>query len=102
MKIFLMALMLLFATAAYAEDSPADICEKWAELAGKLMEFRQMGGSMAEIIGKSGMADDSIYRQMVIKAYKTPRFGSEGYRREAVQDFANEIYLGCFEVMIRE
>jgi len=33
---------------------------------------------------------------MVIVAYETPRYSSEGYKRTAVQDFANEAMGVCY------
>jgi len=41
--------------------------------------------------------DNELARMLVIAAYETPRFSTEGYKQQAIEDFANEVMMVCYK-----
>lgn len=41
----------------------------------------------------------TFMRKLVIRAYETAHFTSESYRRDAIQNFATEVSLGCYKAL---
>ena len=72
------------------------VCESVGDLAGTIMEGRQLGGTLSQMLA---LSDNSLAQEMVLSAFKEPRYSSEKYRRESVVDFRNIWELACYEAM---
>lgn len=86
--------------ASSAHGAPArdhhDECRDWYWFAERIMQGRQVGyplpDMLAHVEGKSGQP----YLDMVIEwAYAEPRYETRDFRLDAVRDFANEVMLDC-------
>ena len=89
----------------------ADVCDSTATLARSIMQARQSGVDMPEMMavadkqcnGESGTnlkacaAAQRLQRTMIVAAYKTPMFSTREYRDREVSDFVNNWYLACYE-----
>ena len=88
-----MAAMALWVTPLMAQDAQ-DPCIIWGELAATIMELRQEGVNMGSAMS---VTDNELARMLVIAAYDTPRFSTESYKQQAIQDFANEVMMVCYK-----
>jgi len=92
LKAVVAAVAIVAATGAAAETKQ-ETCTLVGQLAAVIMEKRQDGVDMSRMME---IADTELVRELVIFAYEMPRYSSEGYKRTAVQDFANEAMGVCY------
>ena len=93
MKRLILAIALA-APFAYADQSK---CQKIGQLSSKIMESRQRGAPMSDLMQIAG--DSELMQQIVIDAYETPRFSSDKYQENAIKDFRSEWELACYKAM---
>lgn len=93
MKKLLTALTLLsLSFTATAEDEKMT-CKQVSELAGVIMTARQTGVPMVEVFEK---ADGfKVIEDVIILAYKTPKFSVKENQQEQINEFKNEFFLNC-------
>lgn len=104
-----MSMMTLFApvilVAAVSSTGVASegdtLCETLASAAGTTMEARQIGIPATKLLALVEPYEDEgvrvLLRGMIIKAYESPRFNTEKYRKEAVAEFQNETLVNCLK-----
>ena len=107
--------LILFAalTASAAQAKEADwfqVCATFSTISGGIMEARQVGVEMQDLIAavsktdegkeQSDMTKDMI--KVVIAAYEQPRYESPEAQRMMVTDFKNEWFLKCTKQIDRE
>ena len=92
LKAAVAAVAIVAATGAVAETKQ-ETCTTIGKLAAIIMENRQEGVDMSKLME---ISETELVQRMVIVAYETPRYSSEGYKRTAVQDFANEAMGVCY------
>lgn len=111
MKAWLLIGATVLAVVAAAPSKADDLCDGISKLATTVMHARQNGADMAKMMsiaskpctGKSG--DDlklcnllrPIQQSLVVEAYKQPRYSTTSYQEKATSDFANSMYLACYE-----
>jgi hypothetical protein len=78
-------------TFAQAQD-----CKGLGDLAEKVMELRQAGGALSDIMSNPELS--SLTKRMAVDAYKTPRYSTEEVQRRAVTDFRADWEVACYEV----
>lgn len=92
----LAAILFLSSGLAYAESSAEptkhEECKLYGRLAAKLMQARQAGVPISQVIELIA----SERHELVFAAYELPRASTEEYRRRAIEDFENDIYVECF------
>ena len=106
-------LLLAALTASAAQAKEADwfqVCAPFSTISGGIMEARQVGVEMQELIAavsevdkgkeQSEMTKDMI--KVVIAAYEQPRYESPERQRMMVTDFKNEWFLKCTKQIDRE
>jgi len=84
----------LVSTPLAAKEEQAS-CEQLASLAEVIMDNRQQGVPLVDMIKTT---DNGLIREIIKMAYKRPQY-PEGYRDEPITDFQNDIYLECLESM---
>lgn len=87
----------VFTGSAMAEDKTA-VCDDVNALAESIMGSRQAGVDMAKMMAvakESGI--EKLARVLIIAAYEQPQFHGEDYRRKAVSEFKNKVYLQCIK-----
>ena len=89
--LILAAAAALTMTAANAQD-----CKGLGDIAEKLMELRQAGGALSDIMSNPELS--SLTKRMAIDAFKKPRFSTEEFQRSAITDFRSEWEVACYEV----
>lgn len=93
-KPLLLTLALAAPFTVAANDEELASCEQYAELAKIIMDNRQSGVPLVEMIKTTESKD---LRSIIKAAYKRPQY-PEGYRQEPITDFQNDIYLECLEL----
>jgi hypothetical protein len=77
-----------------------ELCKMESRFATVVMAGRQTGASMSMMFEKisdmENLENKENMKSIVARAYATPRFSSEGNRKEAIENFANKIYLECY------
>jgi hypothetical protein len=89
---------------ALADDDP---CQTLYTFAETVMSARQSGVSMPKLMesirettsegSDTALAARNIMTMMLKEAYDRPRWGTDGRKQEAIQDFANETAAACYE-----
>lgn len=101
-KYIITVVCLLISPPLFAAEDWRELCGSLGELAEAVMSGRQSGMPMANAINT---APDNAYRDMfeklVIAAYTKPRYSTEGMQKRSVEEFRDEIYLGCAKSMIK-
>lgn len=92
----------IFASCAHAQKAEPLLrtkqqCTTVSQLAGSIMELRQMGEPMQNLI----MNDDGEYssketNRLVLLAYEEPRFSTVKGVKTSIQDFSNEAFRHCY------
>ena len=77
------------------QPTPDQLCRIEGSLAAVVMRMRQTGARMSDLIEQIKVAPGGS-RELVLKAYKYPRYSTHSMQDQAVKNFQNEIELGCF------
>ena len=72
-------------------------CQEVGTLAAKVMEARQVNVSMSNMMKIAQDNNNSLMKTMVIEAYEKPRFSTEEYQNNAIQDFRSFWELACYK-----
>lgn len=97
-KIMTGLLLSVLSIPSYADVDTDSFCESIMEAAEVTMRSRQTGISAVEAIELANNATGSMktmLREMVVKAYSSPRYSTDEYRKSAADDFATEYYINC-------
>jgi len=75
------------------------VVEQFARLT---MLRRQTGASLSEVMSEAGESDalfgfNDTVKDMALAAYDSPRFNTKENRMDAVDDFANDWVLACYQ-----
>jgi hypothetical protein len=81
-------------TAEEAGEAKEDVCAELAELARDVMELRQDGVPLSQLMKIA--ESEEILRLLALDAYRKSRFGSKEYRDLAVTDFSDKWALACY------
>lgn len=87
---------------ATAQDATTkDVCAALGYLAETIMQERQNGGTMSDMMARLEGADapepfKEFARAAMIDAFAAPRFSSDGERARIVTDFRNSAELLCY------
>lgn len=80
-------------------DEPATGCEVISRLAKSIMQARQSGVSMSEMMGIAARDEDfkALAEALVIDAYDSPRYSTDGMKQRSIEDFENNVFLQCIK-----
>ena len=80
-----------------------EFCKPLHSLAETIMERRQEGASMVEMLEIANSSDGGTAKSLVIlmveEAYASTRYHTHENQRRAVQDFGNDTFKLCMDVM---
>lgn len=99
-KLLTGSLLLALSIPSYADVDADSFCESIMEAAEVTMRSRQTGVSAVEAIELANNATGSIrdmLREMIVKAYSSPRYSTDEYRESAADDFATDYYIECIK-----
>jgi len=85
-----------------SQNQAESLCPSIGELAGLIMETRQIGARMSELMAIMPSGDENaelraVTRSMILAAYDSPRYYGDRARVEAVQEFRSEWELVCYQ-----
>ena len=78
---------------ALAEPAKKTVCEITESVATLVMEARQLGASLSEMLKATDHPDWAV--AIIIEAYEEPRWSTTKMQARAIVDFANEVMLAC-------
>lgn len=95
-QLLLVVLLVAVPGLALADDDLAatndKTCATLGSLAKHVMQLRQRGTDMSFLVNEL-----TGYSDMIIAAYKQPRFRTADMQAKAAQDFSNEEQVQCYE-----
>lgn len=71
------------------------LCSKIKTIAETVMTSRQSGLDIVRTMDILG--DDPLLIEMATRAYSSPRYSTDEYKRETIQEFGTEYYLDCIK-----
>ena len=96
MKLVLALAAILVVSCARQDAAPGEskeeVCPLAQTVARKIMEARQAGASMSDMLANK---PSDLVRKLTISAYETPRYQSPEFIQRAIDDFGNDTYLAC-------
>lgn len=96
-------LKLICAAIMSATIAQADPCAEMGEMGQIIMQVRQMGGNMSDLIGPLSAQPESAVRDiaiaMVKDAYSQPRYNTPEFQQNATRDFSNGVESLCYSKM---
>lgn len=104
MRVLLLIATFVMSTAATAEAefTPENFCVKLSEFSMEIMDFRQDGTPMSEMIALVDRGHPSarnLGRDIVVDAYKEPRHTTPTAVKHAIEEFGNKTYMKCFNLL---
>lgn len=100
MKIYIALATILIAGAAYAQkgDKPkGDACKNLGEIAAGIMNYRQSGKPLHEMMERATSTNNQLLKSIVIEAYERPIFPDAEGRTRTIADFRNDVELVCYK-----
>jgi hypothetical protein len=90
----------LLASASQSEASDNGVCKAISEIASVVMQARQIGVPMADLMDvfhKDDYKESEInlIKKMVINAYEQPKFSTTKVQGETITEFSNQWHLSC-------
>lgn len=106
MRKLLLALT-LFTAPAVAQTEKQTLNDEYCMIAGliakEIMTMRQMGTPMQALLEQK--SDNPVIanmtRRIVMKAYDLPRFESKTHQEKAINDYTNNVQLGCMKALAK-
>jgi len=94
MKTALTVIAIFLATPTIAEEEEQHICETLGDVAYKVMELRQGGVPMSTVMQ---ISDSELVQAIIVDAYDQPRFSTDSYKQNAMNDFRNYVEVECYK-----
>lgn len=99
----IIVLVSAIALSAYSSASDeVEVCTQMSELAGAVMRARQVGLPAADLAkhfkDNYEESDNSLYKLsivMITDAFEVPRYSTQSYRDDSINDFKNEYFIEC-------
>ena len=90
-KSVLVALTMMGAPAV--ADIRMDLCKTVSEGAVSIMTIRQSGVPLISIL--NALKDNSMFVQVALVAYDTPKYSTKENQQSAITEFGNTVLLEC-------
>jgi hypothetical protein len=103
MRLLVIIGLALCCSVAQAEENTSDelrrvsdeLCASYASLAESMMEAHQSGVSLSEALAVTDT--HKVVRNIVVKAYDSPRYRTDGAKLRAVEKFRDSIHVRCLK-----
>ena len=96
MRHIILAALLSLPHAGYAATPVGNLsCSTLAELAEFVMEARQSGVDVVDMVGAT--PHDSLARDVVLEAYSHPRFTLREHQLTIIQRYREAWYIACID-----
>jgi len=101
MRILLIVAMLVLTSVPVMAEGELLSCKEVSDLASTMMECRQNGVPIAELLSyvdTKEMADiRSSVTAIAIEAYEEPNWSTEEFKKKSVVEFGNRWYMLCLK-----
>lgn len=94
-KLILCIVALSACVGVHAKKPGPEVCDDLYELAFKVMNLRQNGTPVSELIALTG--GNKIANAIVIAAYEETQYSTREYQIRANKEFANRVFIECFK-----
>ena len=101
MKVLLTAIFILAMAMPVMADDVHEACTELAKLAEVVMEKRQEGVAMPEMMAVVTDPEHDLIRTMIVNAYEEPRWNSASIRHQTICEFRDSWYLKCYKILSR-
>ena len=98
--LLLSGLFMSGANAAKTNSVKNDFCESVMEAAAATMRGHLAGVSPVEAIELADKTPNNIkviLREMIVRAYSSPRYSTNEYKLSAINEFAADYYIDCIK-----
>ncbi|EPF6186964.1 hypothetical protein ABFK62_03080 [Acinetobacter baumannii] len=88
-------------SAQAASDEKVKDCLTYEKVAAFTMEYRQKGGSLADLYKTDFGSKDRnrLVQGLAKEAFEIPRYQSEKVQQDAINNFKNEKFLNCLKYL---
>jgi hypothetical protein len=80
-----------------------ETCEAMSGVAKAVMGARQSGAPMPEVMNVIKVNDNKIAKdfaeELIIMAYDRPRFDTQEYQQQMINNFTDSVYLQCVKAL---
>lgn len=99
MKLSKMGFLVFFiSSSVFSAVDKKETCKGISGVAMKIMEARQAGIPVSDLLDKLQQAgDDQWVYELVKLAYKEPGFSTEQNQKKAITEFGNSAFISCIE-----
>ncbi len=90
----------LIAGTAYAQKGdrhPGDPCKDLGQIAWGIMNMRQTGKPLHELMEQASSTNNPLLKEIIIKAYERPAYPDGPGKTRAETDFRNDIEVVCYK-----
>ena len=94
-KKLLLTAALLAVTSTAKADRVDDLCNLVSKNASKIMELRQSGTTMKEVLDL--VKGSELFKRLTVEAYSKPKYLSDSDKVQATAAFGNSVRLVCLE-----
>ncbi len=100
MKFTIALAAILIAGTAHAQKGdrqPSDPCKNLGQIAWGIMNMRQTGKPLHELIEQASSTKNPLLKEMIIKAYERPSYPDGPGKTQAATEFRNDIEVVCYK-----
>jgi hypothetical protein len=107
-NIIYLALLLLFLQSTsnaegISREGALKTCTQIEGISGLIMEGRQSGVSMSELMKVSVPGSiNEIMDDIVIDAFEKPRSSTQSHKAKTIENFKSKWFLSCYKGMIKD
>lgn len=97
-KLISVAIIAIMATTTMAKENKIEVCKEYANLAEIIMEHRQTGTpvfEMMEIASKTKVK--ALAEHLIINAYDVHIFDTKKYQDKIIKQFKNDSFIKCMQ-----
>lgn len=98
-------LVVAYCVVFSANANAGNACEKIARLSGSIMDARQRGVPILDIMHifeagktKDQVSTNKLAKSLVMDAYETPKFSTTTNKKEASTEFVNKQMVKCLRI----
>lgn len=93
------AILLMLAGTASAESDWQSTCKSTSSMARQIMTLRQQGTDASKLVETTNKIGNpqaaKVTTQIIIAAYKEPRYQTPEMQQKSIDDFSNDLYIKC-------
>lgn len=101
MKTTLAAIALALVPITAPAQSADEVFGVFSEFGQAVMTARQNGVPL-QVAMSANDTNSELLAAIILQAYEVPRYSTERVKRRAIEDFRDEVSLGCYQAFAME